>query len=132
MCAPARAIRFFRTPELELCNASCARDARTPRRAERSAVLRLGVTAGLGDQPFGKFAHLRFSGGELRSDDEIGARSDHRLSEGCNERARLDEVVDQGLAAQCDALPADCRLNHLLVLAEVERACRFELADAEG
>jgi hypothetical protein len=96
-----------------------------------SAALLPGVAAGLGDQPFGKFAHLRLSGGELRSNDEIRARSDQRLSERRDERARLDEIVDQGLAAQRHTLPADRRLNHLLILAEVERARRFELADAE-
>jgi hypothetical protein len=43
---------------------------------------------------------LRLSGGELRSNDEIRARSDQRLSERRDERARLDEIVDQGLAAE--------------------------------
>ena len=96
-----------------------------------SAALLLGVAAGLGDPALGKFAHLRLSGGELRSDDEIRARSDQRLSERRDERARLDEIADQGLAAEGHALPADRRLNHLLILAEVQRACRFELAYAE-
>jgi hypothetical protein len=50
------------------------------------------------------------------------------LSERRDERARLDEIADQGLAAEGHALPADRGLNHLLILAEVERACRFELA----
>jgi hypothetical protein len=95
------------------------------------AALLLGVAAGLGAQPFGKFAYLRLSGGELRSNDEIRARSDQRLSERRDERARLDEIVDQGLAAERHTLPADRRLNHLLILAEVKRARRFELADAE-
>src|SRR5690348_13957739 len=85
------------------------------------------AAAGLGDQPFRKFAHLRFSCGERRSDDEIRARSDQRLFERSDKRARLDQIIDQGLTAEGDALPAHSRLNHLLILAKVQRARKFEL-----
>ena len=51
------------------------------------------------EQPLCELAHLWLAGGEPRFDDEIRTRSNQRLFERCDERARFDEIADQRLTA---------------------------------
>src|SRR5216684_3089752 len=89
------------------------------------------LAAGLREQPLRELPHVRLAGGEPRFDDEIRPRSHQRLLERRGKRAGSDQVVDQRLAAERHALPADRRLDQLLVLTEVQRPGRLEVADAE-
>src|SRR6266567_5251369 len=92
---------------------------------------RPGVATGFRHQPLRELAHVRLSGGEPRFDDEIRPRSHQRLLERHDQRAGFDQIVEQRLTAERHALSADRRLDHLLVLAEVQRARGSEVADAE-
>src|SRR6516225_6814516 len=96
-----------------------------------SRLLALGVARDLLDEPRAEPANLRLGGRGGRLDQEIGPRPDHRLVERRNQRSRLDQVVDERLAAERDALGVDRRLNHLLVLGEVQRSGGFELSYAQ-
>src|SRR5260370_4665298 len=89
------------------------------------------VVAGLREQPLRELAHVRLAGGEPRFDDEIRPRSHQRLLERRGKRAGSEQVVAQRLAAERHALPADRRLDQLLVLTEVQHTGRLEVADAE-
>jgi hypothetical protein len=77
------------------------------------------------EQPLRELAHLRLASREPRFDDEMRTRSNQYLFERRDERTRCDEIADQQLTAQCQALAADRRLDHLLVLAEVKGAAGF-------
>src|SRR5205085_7252007 len=82
------------------------------------------------DEPRAELAHMRLGGRERRLDDEVGAQSDQRLLERCDQHAGLDQAVDQRLTAERHAVPADRRLDHLLVLTEMQRPGRPQVADA--
>src|SRR5207248_6241465 len=88
-----------------------------------------GVAAGLREQPLRELAHVRLADGKARFDDEIRPRSHQRLSERRGQRAGFDQIVEQRQAAERYALAADRRLDHLLVLAEVQRRGGPEIAD---
>src|SRR6516162_2587 len=96
-----------------------------------SRLLAPGVARDLLDEPRAEPANLRLGGRGGRLDQEIRPRSDHGLVERRDQRSRLDQVVDEGLAAERDALGVDRRLNHLLVLGEVQRSEGFQLSDAQ-
>src|SRR5260370_8123735 len=118
---PGSAAHHYGGPIAQLrdgaCVLRCARDT-SP---ELSARGRPGVAAGLREQPLRELAHMRLAGGEARLDDEIRPRSHQRLLERRDQRTGFDEIVEQRLAAERDALPADGRLDPLLVLAKGHR-----------
>src|SRR5262249_22505214 len=91
----------------------------------------LGVALDLLDQPGREGARVGLAGRERRLDDEIAARTDDRLLERRRQRARLNQFVDERLAAERHALSGDRRLDHLLVLGKMQRTGGLQIADAE-
>src|SRR3974390_2808902 len=94
-------------------------------------LLALGVARDLLDEPRAEPANLRLGGRGGRLDQEIRPRPDYGLVERRDQRSRLDQGIDEGLGADRDALGVDCRLNHLLVVGELQRSGEFQLSDAQ-
>src|SRR5262249_14943220 len=72
--------------------------------------------------------NVRLAVHRRRPDQEIRSRPHNGVSEGSNQSAGVDEVVNKGLAAKRYALSIDRRLNHLFVLAD--RALAHQLLAA--
>src|SRR6266481_1264408 len=75
--------------------------------------LAFGIPLRLLQEPCGELPDMRLCGAVLGFDDEIRPRPDDGLAERCRQRARLKQVVDQRLPAECHPLPADRGLDHL-------------------
>src|SRR5215211_9426326 len=78
------------------------------------SCIRFRIPFDLVEEPRRELPHLDLAARRRLLDEEIPPRPDDGVLERRSQHARRDQVVHQGLATERDALPVDCRLNHLL------------------
>jgi hypothetical protein len=74
-------------------------------------------------------ACTRLGAGRCRADDAVGVRTGDALAEGRNQPARVQEAGHEPADAHGDALPAQRRLDHLLVGVEADGGGGLEVGE---